>query len=174
MLCTVCHSARNQYSEKKQSDQSGQCLPFHQQHRMTLLVRLKISPDLSEFVLLSPDALRRMGIFFKRSNCAIINFASLSSEGKLLKERICSSRSKFFPLRADPYFKIFLYPEKHIESRICCSPLYKWRNNMDLYNNPQIPKYLVSDSLSQVLTHCWIIQTTCLHFKITTINGQNI
>ena len=35
-------------------------------------------------------------------------FASLLSKGQLLKERICSSRSKFLPLRVDSIFKSYL------------------------------------------------------------------
>ena len=35
----------------------------------------------------------------------LLYFASLLNRGHLSKERICSSRSKFFPLRVDPIFK---------------------------------------------------------------------
>ena len=41
-------------------------------------------------------------------------FASLFSEGQLLKERICSWRSKFFPLRVDSILKSYAHPEKQI------------------------------------------------------------
>ena len=41
------------------------------------------------------------GYTFKGSNCYIFIFASLLNTGQLLKERICSPRSKFFPLRVD-------------------------------------------------------------------------
>ena len=76
---------------------------------MKMLVRLKMSTDLSEFVLLLPDTLRRMGTLFIGHKTAIINFASLFDVDQLLKERICSSRRKFFPLRADLYIKIFYF-----------------------------------------------------------------
>ena len=33
----------------------------------------------------------------------LFHIAFLLSEGQLLKERICSSRSKFFPIRVDPF-----------------------------------------------------------------------
>ena len=36
---------------------------------------------------------------------ASLNFASLLNRGHLLKKRICSPRSKFFPLRVDPTLK---------------------------------------------------------------------
>ena len=39
---------------------------------------------------------------------ALLFFASLLSWGQLLKERICSSRSKFFPYRVDPMAKSYL------------------------------------------------------------------
>ena len=35
----------------------------------------------------------------------VLYFASLLWRGQLLKERICSLRSKFFPLRVDPISK---------------------------------------------------------------------
>ena len=43
------------------------------------------------------------GYTFKGSNSCIFIFASHLIRGQLLKERICSSRSKFFPLRVDPF-----------------------------------------------------------------------
>ena len=45
------------------------------------------------------------GFTFRGSNSAIFIFASLLHKGKLLEKRICSSRSKFFPLRVDPFWK---------------------------------------------------------------------
>ena len=50
-----------------------------------------------------PIALRgpANGYTYKGSNSTI--FASLLSRGQLLKQIICSSRSKFFPLRVDPH-----------------------------------------------------------------------
>ena len=47
-------------------------------------------------------------------------FASLLSRGQFLKERICSPRTKFFPLRVDPnskssQFKELSHPEKPTE-----------------------------------------------------------
>ena len=38
-------------------------------------------------------------------------FAFSSKWDQLLKERICSYRSKFFPLKADPFFKGFVEKE---------------------------------------------------------------
>ena len=45
-----------------------------------------------------------MAKFAQGSNSAFIIFASFVWT-QLLKERICSFRSKFFPLRADPFLK---------------------------------------------------------------------
>ena len=43
---------------------------------------------------------RRRDIHFEEAT--LLSFVSLLSRGQLLKERICSYRSKFFPLRVDP------------------------------------------------------------------------
>ena len=48
-------------------------------------------------------------IIFKRSNSVIFIFASLLHGCQLLKERICSSRSKFFPLRVDLHTFITIF-----------------------------------------------------------------
>ena len=40
----------------------------------------------------------------------------LSEKGELLKERICSSRSKFFSLRVDSFLERFCYPGKQARS----------------------------------------------------------
>ena len=48
--------------------------------------------------------LRLKSAFSWGSNPARFNFAFHLSLGKLLKEKICSVRSKFFPLRVDPHF----------------------------------------------------------------------
>ena len=42
---------------------------------------------------------------FKGSNSFIFSFASFLNGGQLLKERICSCRSKFLSLRVDPKWK---------------------------------------------------------------------
>ena len=49
---------------------------------------------------------------FRESNNST-GFASLLSRGQLLKERICSTRSKFFSFRGDPIQRAVFYPEKH-------------------------------------------------------------
>ena len=43
------------------------------------------------------------GYIFRISSVASLFFAFLISRGQLLKERICSTRSRFFPLREDPH-----------------------------------------------------------------------
>ena len=42
------------------------------------------------------------GYTFRGSNSTFIIFASLLTGDQFLKERICSSRNKFFPVRIDP------------------------------------------------------------------------
>ena len=44
------------------------------------------------------------GYTFRGSNSVIFSFGSLLKRGLLLKERICSKRSKFFPLSVHPIF----------------------------------------------------------------------
>ena len=51
-----------------------------------------------------------MGTLLEKAT--VLYFASFLSMGLLLKERICSSRSKFFPLRVDPIAKCYVHPEK--------------------------------------------------------------
>ena len=46
------------------------------------------------------------GQIFKGSKSAIFISASFLIRGQLFKERICSSRSKFFPLRVDPSLEV--------------------------------------------------------------------
>ena len=48
-----------------------------------------------------------MGTLVRGSNFALVIFASPFSVGQLLNERICSFRSKFFPLKVDPFWKGF-------------------------------------------------------------------
>ena len=56
---------------------------------------------------------------FRGSNSTV--FAFLLSRGQLLKERICSSRSKFFPWRWTPFGSTTSSGETNRKS--CCSPL---------------------------------------------------
>ena len=44
------------------------------------------------------------------NNSGIGNYSYLLYSGQLLKERICSSRSRFFPVRLDPYLEAFSSP----------------------------------------------------------------
>ena len=52
------------------------------------------------------------GHIFRGSNSAIFIFAFLLTRDQLLKERICSGRSKFFPLRVDPNLIRFSFSRK--------------------------------------------------------------
>ena len=57
------------------------------------------------------------------SNLAIFIFAFISNGGHLLKQIICSSGSKFFPLRVTPILEGLHLPRKHIGTHKNCSPL---------------------------------------------------
>ena len=59
------------------------------------------------------------GYTYRRSNqfTCIFIFAFFFGWGQPLKERICSSRSKFFPLRVDPYWKVFSSREGNRKSQ---------------------------------------------------------
>ena len=56
--------------------------------------------------------LRWMGILSGGSNSSSFSLASHLSVGQLLKERICSSGSKFFFSRIDPFMQGLYLPEK--------------------------------------------------------------
>ena len=47
---------------------------------------------------------------FRANNSAIFIFVSPLNRGQLLQERICSSWSKFFLLRVDPFLEPFHHP----------------------------------------------------------------
>ena len=65
------------------------------------------------------------GYTFKGSNSASFIFASHLIRGHLLKRTVCSSRSKFFPLRVDPILKGLHCPEKETGSHKSCIPFGK-------------------------------------------------
>ena len=44
-------------------------------------------------------------------------FASIFKRGQLIKERLCSLKSKFFPLLVDPIFGAFVIQEKQTKSK---------------------------------------------------------
>ena len=70
-------------------------------------------------------ALKVNGYTFRGSSSAGFLFAFFFNRGQLLKERICSSRSKFFPLRVDLLLKGFRCLWKQSGSHKSCSPLGK-------------------------------------------------
>ena len=61
------------------------------------------------------------GSAFRGSNSAIFILASIFNVGQLIKERICSTRSKFFPLRVDLIFKRLQPPgwKQKVGNKIC-------------------------------------------------------
>ena len=62
------------------------------------------------------------GYTFRGSNSVIFIFASLKllNRGVLLKKRICSCRSKFFPLRVDPFSEVLFRSGKQRRTHSCC------------------------------------------------------
>ena len=59
----------------------------------------------------------------KGSNSVILIFASPFNVVKLLMKRICSSWSKFFPIRVDPISEGLFHSGKQTGSPKCCFPL---------------------------------------------------
>ena len=59
------------------------------------------------------------GYTFRESNSVIFIFASLLNRGLLLKIRICSCRSKFFPLRVDLFSEGFFRSGKQRGTHSC-------------------------------------------------------
>ena len=68
------------------------------------------------------DTLKMNGYAFKGSN-SLSFLPPTTSRGQLLKKRICSSRSKFFPLREDPILRRLRPPGKQTGSHDNCLPL---------------------------------------------------
>ena len=58
----------------------------------------------------------------KGSNSVIFIFVSIFNMGQLLKEMICSLRSKFFPLGVDPILEELCCPGNQTSSHESCSP----------------------------------------------------
>ena len=58
-------------------------------------------------------------IYFRGSRSDSFSFAFLLGGGQLLKKRICSCRSKFFPLRVDPiWFDFYVQGSKLEETKV--------------------------------------------------------
>ena len=63
------------------------------------------------------------GYAFKGSKSVTLIFASLCNKSQLLKERICSWRSKFLLVRVDPILEELQCPGKQTKNNMNCSPL---------------------------------------------------
>ena len=63
------------------------------------------------------------GYTFRGSNSYFLFFASHLIRGQLLKKRICSPRSKFFPLRVGPVLEGLDCQGKRTGNHESCSPL---------------------------------------------------
>ena len=72
------------------------------------------------------------GYSFRVSNPAIFSFAFLLNGNRLLKGRICSCRSKFFPLSVDPVLEGSRSPVKQMDHRNC-TRFFKSGGNMAVY-----------------------------------------
>ena len=59
------------------------------------------------------------------SNSVTFYIASVLNGDQVLKERICSARSKFFLLRVDPNFERLGQPRKQMRSHKSCFSLEK-------------------------------------------------
>ena len=68
---------------------------------------IKLIPELSLIRMNGHFFQPATGHFIRGCNSAISVFTSHLSGGKLLKIRICSSRSKFFSLKAYPFWSFF-------------------------------------------------------------------
>ena len=67
---------------------------------------------------------------FRKSNSVIFIVSSQINWAHLIKERICSHRIKFFPIRADPILGELRPPGKQRGSHENCLPLKTWRKKM--------------------------------------------
>ena len=68
---------------------------------------------------------------FRGSNSVFLILASHINWGHLIKERICSHGSKFFPLRVDPFLGRLCPPGKQTGSHKNCLPLKTWPKKKD-------------------------------------------
>ena len=90
-----------------------------------------------------------IGYIFKGSNSAMSIFDSILNWGQLLKEKICSCRSNFFPLRVDPileglccYYKQTRIPIlKKLEKHSCILILPQLFNYQKANNNIFVCKF---------------------------------
>ena len=73
------------------------------------------------------------GYAFRGNNSSIFIFASLLNGGQLLKKRICSCRSKFFPSRVDPFWMGYFSQESKQEITKVVA-LYKIAEKMEVYS----------------------------------------
>ena len=74
--------------------------------------------------------------------------ASLLSKGQLLKERICSIRSKFFPLTVDPILELLCLPGRQSECHYSCFP---WKNGVKVWPYTVTFFFQVKEAALQVL-----------------------
>ena len=92
------------------------------------IVLKKLGRGKEEFWILNMN-----GYTFRGSNSVIFIVASHINWGHLLKERICSHWSKFFPLRVDPILERLHPACKQTGSLKNCLPLKTCRKKMEVY-----------------------------------------
>ena len=114
---------------------------------------------------------------FRGTNPILLIVASNIYWGLLIKERICSHRSKFFPLRVDPILGRLrpLGNCKQTGSLENCLPLKTWRKKMEVYPNSlnvvpshydHICSMLYPYERSEILVHLNLQRNTILDWNI--------
>ena len=89
---------------------------FNQNSSVTIIFQIGLVRSTSTLVAMAIcSSIKVNGYTFRGSNSAIFILTFFLNGGLLLKEKICSYRSKFFPLRVDPIFKRLYFPGKQTE-----------------------------------------------------------
>ena len=91
-------------------------------------------------------------LLFKGETTLSFSFLPPSKKvGQLLNDRICSFRSKFFPLRVDPFFEGFRCPGKQTESYNSCLCMKQWREKQWRKNGGVTIQLKMSKYLGQIM-----------------------
>ena len=113
------------------------------QNNLFAHIPLELYKFIYVYILLYNDIIQTLHMYrmevkkytFRGSNSTIFMFAFLGNKGGLerggeirgggylLKERICSFRSRFFPLRENSLLEGFCHPGKQTGNHKSCSPL---------------------------------------------------
>ena len=128
----------------------------------------------------APIYLKVTGYTFRGSNSVIFIIASYINWGQLINERICSHRSKFFPLRVDPFMGRPRPPEKETGSHENFLLLKTWgEGKMDSFTSKTVyrvqPDQMINTcSCGYVITHpqehILIISSGCTLYTVFKVN----